>query len=613
MKKDQLKKFYEGSMCNAYEYFGAHLTKNGVVFRVYAPHARKIEVIGDFNDWNGEKYAMKRVDERGVFELEIKGVKEGQLYKYRVTQVHGNVVDKADPYAFYSQLRPNTASIVADVNQEEFTDEAWMKSRTRNFDRPLNIYELHLGSWKKPQDSDKKWYDYDEIADALVTYVKKMNFTHVEFMPLNEYPFDGSWGYQSSGYFSATSRYGTVHQLKKLINKLHNKGIGVIMDFVPVHFVKDNHSLNYFDGTALYEYEKSEDANSQWGTSNFNLWREEVRSFLMSAANFWLSVYHIDGIRMDAIANMIFWHGNKDLGVNDGALYFIKRMNYNLHELHPDIMLIAEDSSDFPYVTRPTVEGGLGFDYKWDLGWMHDTLKYMELDPIYRQYHHNQMTFSMAYFYSEKFILPFSHDEVVHGKHTIVDKMWGSYEQKFAQVRTLYMYMMTHPGKKLNFMGNEIAQFREWDEDKENDWFMLKYPAHDAFQKYFSDLNALVNNNEAFYANDYSWDSFKWVDADNNTDNMFTYIRKHNDNKYLVVLNMSTNHYKNFRIGIENRSTLKEVLNTDKDIYNGNNIVNEKILRTRKIAHNKLDHSVEIEIGPLSGIVFEIKEFKTKK
>lgn len=608
-----LKDFFEGNACDAYEYFGAHLENGGAVFRTYAPHARQIHVIGDFNDWtenDGSK--MKRIHDRGIYELFIPNVKKGQQYKLRVQQAYGNVVDKADPYAFYSQLRPNTASVVEEIHDPIFKDKAWMKKRTRNIDQPMNIYELHLGSWKKPSDG-RDWFTYEEIADDLIAYVKKMHYTHVEFMPLSEYPFDGSWGYQTSGYFSVTSRYGTINGLKTLINKLHQNDIGVIMDFVPVHFVKDNHSLNYFDGTPLYEYEKDIDANSQWGTSNFNLWREEVRCFLMSAANYWLEIFHVDGIRMDAIANMIFWHGNKDLGVNEGALHFIKRMNYNLHQLHPEVFLVAEDSSDFPKVCAPTWEDGLGFDYKWDLGWMHDTLKYLEKDPIYRQYHHNQMTFSMAYFYSEKFILPLSHDEVVHGKHTIVDKMWGTYEQKFAQARTLYMYMMTHPGKKLNFMGNEFGQFREWDEEKENDWFMLEYPMHDSFSRYIADLNQLVTENEAFYQQDYSWDGFKWIDADNKADNIFIYRRMSKEQEYIIVLNFSSNHYVNFRMGVDRNATLKEVLNTDTDIYSGSNIRNTKALRTKKVPHNNLNYSCEFEIAPFSGIVFEVKEIKSRK
>ena len=616
MKKSSLEQVYLGMSLTAYEIFGAHLESHagnkGVMFRTYAPHARKIEVIGEFNDWKGELHSMKRIDAKGCYELFIPHVKAGMMYKYRVHQATGVITDKADPYAFYSELRPNTASIVADLNLKIFNDEKWMSERTKNFDCPISIYEVHLGSWKKP-DEDNKWYSYEEISDELIAYVKKSGFTHIEIMPLNEYPFDGSWGYQSSGYFSATARYGSIKELMILINKCHKNNIGVIMDFVPVHFVKDNYTLGYFDGTPLYEYDKAEDANSEWGTSNFNLWKEEVRSFLMSAANFWLDVYHIDGLRMDAISNIIFWQGNKDKGVNEGALAFIRRMNFHLSQLHPTCMLIAEDSSDFANVTKPTIDMGLGFDYKWDLGWMHDTLKYFELDPIYRQYHHYQVTFSMAYFHSERFMMAFSHDEGVHGKKTVIDKIWGSYEQKFAQCRTLYLYMFTHPGKKLNFMGNELGQFREWDETRECDWFLLKYPIHDAFHQYFTDLNKMLKKYPALYENDYKAEGFRWIDADNNTQNVFVYMRIANEQKLLIVLNLSPNTYHDFHIGLENKGSIKEILNTEKDIYSGSNLINSKSIKTSPISHNHLNHSVAIELEAFSGCIFEIKESKVKK
>ena len=536
MNKKAIEQYYQGYCLNAYEIFGAHLAnekgKAGVRFTTYAPHAQKIQVIGSFNDWSCEGGEMKRTDEKGIYSVFIPGAKVGDMYKYRVTQSTGRVVDKMDPYAFHSELRPNTASIVADLDFSLWSDEKWLSKRTKNLDQPLNIYEVHLGSWKK--DKDVEWINYRDIADDLIAYLKEMHFTHVEFMPLCEYPFDGSWGYQCSGYFSVTSRYGECEDLAYLINALHKAGFGVIMDFVPVHFVRDDFSLSYFDGTPLYEYERAHDADSQWGTANFNLWREEVRSFLMSAAAFWFDKYHVDGLRMDAISNIIHWHGNKDLGVNEGALDFIRRMNFHLNKRFAGVMLIAEDSSDFPNVTRSTLDHGLGFDYKWDLGWMNDTLKYLEMDPVYRKWHHHQVTFSMAYFYSERFINEFSHDEVVHGKKTIIDKLWGSYEQKFSQLRTLYMYMFTHPGKKLNFMGNELAHFREWDETKENDWFLLTYPLHDAFHKYFASLGQLYKKEKALYENDYHYESFRWIDADNEDENLFSYVRR-SETKDIVV------------------------------------------------------------------------------
>ncbi len=614
MNKNIITKYYQGHCLNAYELFGAHLSEEnkhqGVRFTVYAPHAKHIQVIGSFNDWSCVGCDMKRMDEQGIWSLFIKDVKAGDMYKYRVTQASGRVVDKMDPYAFHSELRPNTASIVCDVNFDLWRDQTWMKKRTKNYDRPLNIYEMHLGSWKKPDDVE--FVNYRDIADDLIAYLKEMHFTHVEFMPLCEYPFDGSWGYQCSGYFSVTSRYGTCEDLAYLINALHKANIGVIMDFVPVHFVRDDFSLSYFDGTPLYEYEKAHDADSQWGTANFNLWREEVRSFLMSAAAFWLDKYHVDGIRMDAISNIIHWHGNKDLGENQGALDFIRRMNYHLSKDFQGVMLIAEDSSDFPNVTKLTIDQGLGFDYKWDLGWMNDTLKYLELDPVYRKWHHNQITFSMAYFYSERFLCEFSHDEVVHGKKTIIDKLWGTYEQKFAQLRTLYMYMFTHPGKKLNFMGNEMAHFREWDEQKENDWFLLTYPLHDAFRRYFAKLCALYQSEKPLYENDYDWESFRWIDPDNADENLFSYIRKGKTKDIVVILNFSPNAYKGHRFGVLHKGTYQEILNSERDVWGGCHMINEHAVKSETIPYNNMDHSIVLDVAPFGGIMLEVRKRNAK-
>lgn len=614
MKKKMIEQYYQGYCLNAYELFGAHITKErgvqGVRFSVYAPHAQRIQVIGSFNDWSCEGCVMERMDERGIWSLFIKGVKAGDMYKYRVTQATGRVVDKMDPYAFHSELRPNTASIVTDVNFTLWNDRKWMDRRTKNYDRPLNIYEMHLGSWKKGEDVE--FVNYREIAEDLIAYVKEMHFTHVEFMPLCEYPFDGSWGYQCSGYFSVTSRYGECEDLAYLINALHQADIGVIMDFVPVHFVRDDFSLSYFDGTPLYEYEKAQDADSQWGTANFNLWREEVRSFLMSAAAFWLDKYHVDGIRMDAISNIIHWHGNKNLGENQGALDFIRRMNYHLSKQYRGVMLIAEDSSDYPNVTKLTIDQGLGFDYKWDLGWMNDTLKYLELDPVYRKWHHNQITFSMAYFYSERFLCEFSHDEVVHGKKTIIDKLWGSYEQKFAQLRTLYMYMFTHPGKKLNFMGNELAHFREWDEQKENDWFLLTYPLHDAFRHYFMKLCELYGKEKPLYENDYSWESFRWIDADNADENLFSYIRKGETKDIVVILNFSPNTYRGHRFGVLSKGTYKEILNSEQDVWGGCHIVNAQGIKSEHVPCNDMAQSIVLDVAPFGGVMLEVRKRKAK-
>ena len=611
MKNKIMDRYYKGCALDAYKLFGAHLCeergKKGVRFTVYAPHAQGIQVIGSFDDWSCKGHQMRRKDDKGIWSLFVAEAKEGDMYKYRVTQATGRIVDKMDPYAFYSELRPNTASIVTNLDYKKWSDEKWLAQRTKNFDKPVNIYEMHLGSWKK--DEDQEWVNYKDIAKELIAYVKENNFTHIELMPLNEYPFDGSWGYQCSGYFSATSRYGSAQELMYLINACHRANIGIIMDFVPVHFVRDDFSLSYFDGTPLYEYEKACDADSQWGTANFNLWREEVRSFLMSAAAFWIDKYHVDGLRMDAISNIIHWHGNKDLGENEGALHFIKRMNYHLSEAYKGVMLIAEDSSDFANVTKATQDGGLGFDYKWDLGWMNDTLKYLEKDPIYRKWHHNNITFSMAYFYSERFIMEFSHDEVVHGKKTIVDKIWGSYEEKFAQLRTLYLYMFTHPGKKLNFMGTELAHFREGDEEKQCDWDLLKYPMHDAFHRYFAKLGELYSKTPALYETEYDWTSFQWIDADNADENMFSYLRKNENSYYIVILNFSPNAYKKHAFGVPEKGVYHELLNTEQDIWGGEITELGKMKAVEKEC-NKLPYTIEVDVPAFGGVLLELKKRK---
>ena len=597
--------FFEGRDIKAYNIFGAHVQKDGVRFAVYAPNAQRISVVGSFNDWDETADPMVR-DEKGIWECTVKSAKVGDSYKYRVVQKYGNVVDKIDPYAFYSEMRPKTNSVIADLSYDGWTDKKWMNSRSKNFDKPVNIYEMHVGSWTK---EGEEFCQYKDIEADLIAHCKKHNFTHVEVMPLCEHPFDGSWGYQCTAYFASTARCGTNQDLMHFVNALHEAGIGIIMDFVPVHFVKDDYALRYFDGTPLYEYDKEEDANSEWGTLNFNLWREEVRCFLMSAANFWLDKYHFDGLRMDAISNAIFWKGNKTRGVNEGACNFMKRMNHMLNEEHKGkIMLIAEDSSDFQGVTHLGLDGGLGFDYKWDLGWMNDTFKYFKMDPIYRQYHHNLINWSMAYFYSEKFILPFSHDEVVHGKATVVDKMWGTYEQKFAQARALYAYMFLHPGKKLNFMGNELGMLREWDEQRSCDWFLRDYPMHDSFEKYFADLGKLYVENDAFYGRDYDWDSFQWIDADDKQHNTYSFIRKGTKKDFIVILNFSTNQY-HLQFGVPTAGLYREVLNSQWGQYNGDWVGGiPRIAHSIKFKRNNQPYMIEVEVPAFGDIVYEVEK-----
>ena len=610
--------FYRGMSSDSYKYFGAHPVTDddeGVIFRVYAPAAYQIEVIGEFNGWNGQNHKMNKKND-GIFEISVPEARVGQLYKFRIYQSGGNVVDKADPYAFHSELRPNTASIITRINNKKiFNDAEWMKNRSKCYDKPMNIYEMHMGSWRKPYgkseaDGGAQWFRYDEIAEDLVKYLKENNYTHVEVMPLAEYPFDGSWGYQVSQYYSATSRYGTPEQLMKFVDVCHKNNIGVIIDFAFVHFVKDNYSLGNFDGTPLYEYPPSDVGQSEWGSYNFNLSKGEVQSYILSCAAFWLEIYHFDGIRMDAINNAIYWMGNKDRGVNDRAVNFFKNMNKKLDEEFNNIILIAEDSSDYPGVTAPVEKGGLGFDYKWDMGWMNDTLEYFKIDPLFRKGSHNQINWSMAYFYFERFILPLSHDEVVHGKATIVQKMWGdNYENKFAQARTLYSYMMTHPGKKLNFMGNEIGMFREWDETREVDWFIVdEFPMHKAFSTFIKDLNALVTNNPAFYERDYESDGFLWIDADNADANVYSYYRMTKGQKYAVVCNMSPVTRENFRIALKDSCTLKEVLNSDSKCYGGTGVTNQEIVKSEPVRYNQFENSALITLPPFGTCIFEVKD-----
>lgn len=610
-----MESFHQGHCLDAYEFFGAHFVYegcSGVRFTVYAPHARRISVIGSFNNWDENAAVMERTGFNGVWSIFVPGVGEWESYKYRIETRNGQKLDKSDPYAFYSETRPENASKTYNLKDIHWSDGAWMKKRSKNYDRPLNIYEVYAGGWKR---NGEYPYTYGMLEKELIPYVSEHGFTHIEMMPLNEYPFDGSWGYQASGYYSVTSRYGNPTEFASFVNAAHKVGIGVIIDMVPVHFVKDAFGLRLFDGEPLYEYQKSYDAESQWGTCNFDLWNEEVRSFLMSAAAFWCDVYHVDGIRIDAVSNLIYWAGNRDRGVNEGSLIFMKRMNYYLSREFPEVMLIAEDSSDYPKVTGSTLDGGLGFDYKWDLGWMNDTLKYYETDPIYRQWDHHKITFSMAYFYSERFIMPLSHDENVHGKHTVIDRMWGDYKQKFAQARNLYAYMYAHPGKKLNFMGNEIATFREFDEAKELDWFLLEYPAHDAFLRYFTDLNKIYKSHKCLSRYDYDNKGFRWIDADNAKQSVFMFYRE-DEKEYLVcVLNMTPVAYEEFNLGVPAKGSYTEILNSEKDIYDGCNMCNFKPVKAVKNPWPgaAFDYQITIRIAPFAGIWFTCPKKAEKK
>ena len=596
--------FYIGKSFNAYEFFGAHKIGNKILFRVYAPNAAKVSLVGEFNDWQEEE--MEQQYQSGIYSITSENARVGMMYKYCIHTRDGQVVYHCDPYGFAMELRPNSASYIVDLEEYKFSDDEWMNKRDKCYNKPLNIYEIHMGSWMKKNDEtyNNGWYRYNEIADRLINYVKENGFTHIEIMPLCEHPVDCSWGYQNTGFFSPTSRYGTNKELKELIDKCHKANVGVILDFVPIHFAVDDYGLAKFDGTELYEYPHKDVGASEWGTCNFIHSRGEVCSFLQSAANYWLKEYHFDGLRMDAISRAIYWQGNPARGVNSCAINFIRNMNVGLHKLHPTAMIIAEDSTAYPKVTAPVEYNGLGFDYKWDLGWMNDTLEYFKISPKERPNHYYKLTFSMEYFYNELFLLPFSHDEVVHGKATIIQKMWGDYEDKFKQCRALYMYMYTHPGKKLNFMGNEIAQFREWDEKREQDWQLIKMPLHDAFNKYIKRLNEVYDNYEALYKNEYDSSYFKWLEVNAPEKSVYIYERGRSDHRIIVALNFSDNEYAPFTFKVEEELRLREIVNSDSDIYGGSTWGIRSDVTTTK--EDNYLYNLSINLKPFSGIIYEV-------
>lgn len=599
--------FYIGKSFDAYEFFGAHKIGDKILFRVYAPNAAKVSLVGEFNDWQEE--AMEQQHQSGIYSITSEKARVGMMYKYCIHTRDGQVVYHCDPYGFAMELRPNTASYIVDLDEYKFNDDEWMNNRDKCYNKPLNIYEIHMGSWmtRKDKDINNGWYRYNEIADTLINYVKENGFTHIEIMPLCEHPVDCSWGYQNTGFFSPTSRYGTNRDLKELIDKCHRANVGVILDFVPVHFAVDDYGLAKFDGTELYEYPHRDVGASEWGTCNFIHSRGEVCSFLQSSANYWLKEYHFDGLRMDAISRAIYWQGNPARGVNSCAINFIRNMNDGLHKLHPTAMIIAEDSTAYPKVTAPVEYNGLGFDYKWDLGWMNDTLEYFKIPPKERPNHYYKLTFSMEYFYNELFLLPFSHDEVVHGKATIIQKMWGDYDDKFKQCRALYMYMYTHPGKKLNFMGNEIAQFREWDEKREQDWQLIKMPLHDAFNKYIKRLNEVYDNYEALYENEYDSSYFKWLEVNAPEKSVYIYERGHDDHRIIVALNFSDNEYAPFTFKVEEELRLREIVNSDSDIYGGSTWGVRSDVTTTKEDDNL--YNLSINLKPFSGIIYEVVNY----
>ena len=590
--------FYTGKIFDAYEYLGAHVQKGGTSFRTFAPSASRVALIGEFNGWR--ETPMEKVHDGNFWEARVENALPGMMYKYRIYGGDGRCIDHCDPYGYGMELRPNTASIIRSRDSFRFQDHTWMKKRSNCADRPLNIYEIHFGSFRKPSGEPDDWYTYEEMADILIPWLKKAGYNYLELMPLAEYPSDDSWGYQGTGFFAPTSRYGTADQLKAFVNACHQNGIGVILDFVPVHFAVDDYALARYDGTALYEYPHSAVGQSEWGSCNFMHSRGEVRSFLQSAAAYWLTEFHMDGLRMDAISRAIYWQGQPERGVNQNAVEFLRYMNYGLKRLFPDVILSAEDSTSFPGITKPADQGGLGFDYKWDMGWMNDTLDYFRTAPSYRTRDYHRLTFSMAYYYNERYLLPLSHDEVVHGKATILQKMYGDYDGKFPQARAFYMYMYAHPGKKLNFMGNEIGQFREWDEKREQDWCLLSYPIHDGFYHFMADLNHFYLDCPALWELDYERDGFQWLDCHHEEKCIYAFERRGRRERLVAVFNFSDKAWKTFPLEVPGARELRPVFSSDLEQYGGSCQEPEK-----KITGNS--HVFPVTAPPYSAVYYIVK------
>ena len=599
--------FHRGEYRQAYEYFGAHPTRSSTVFRIWAPSAKSVAVVGDFNDWTAreEDYCHKLTNE-GIWEVEIKKIKKGNLYKYQIETSWGEKILKSDPYAFYSELRPQTASIVNGKPKFRWADKRWLNNREIGYAKPINIYEVHLGSWKKKEDGT--YYNYKEIAELLVEYMLEMNYTHIEIMPIIEYPFDGSWGYQGTGYYSVTSRYGTPDDFMYFVNYFHKNNLGVILDWVPGHFCKDSHGLYRFDGSACYEYEDPSLGENEWGSANFNVSRNEVRSFLLSNLYFWIKEFHIDGIRMDAVSNMLYYKDG--LSENKRSVEFLQYLNQSLHEEYPDVMLIAEDSSAWPLVTKYQADGGLGFDFKWNMGWMNDTLKYMEQDPFFRKSHHGKLTFSFMYAFSENFILPLSHDEIVHGKNSILNKMPGYYEDKLAHVKNLYSYQIAHPGKKLNFMGNEFVQGLEWRYYEPLEWQLLKdNKGSQDIQKYVKALNKLYLEEEALWHD--GQDGFEWIEHENINENMLIFLRKtpNMEDFIIVVFNFSGKDHENYPLGVPLEDGEYEViLDSNEKKFGGSYQGRKRKYKAIKKFWNYREQYIEIKITKNSAVFLKYKK-----
>ncbi|MDW7773903.1 MAG: 1,4-alpha-glucan branching protein GlgB [Desulfobulbaceae bacterium] len=618
----------EGSHYRSWEKLGAHIIaadgKEGVFFALWAPNAREVSVIGDFNDWNPETNPLREISHSGYWQGFVPGVGKGSLYKFDITsKVNSYRMQKTDPYAFHCEIRPASASVVWDLEGYRWQDEDWMASRAgrHSHEAAIAVYEVHLGSWMRRAE-DGGWLNYREIAAELAAYVGHMGFTHVELLPVNEHPFDGSWGYQTIGYFAPTSRFGTPQDFMYLVDTLHQHGIGVILDWVPAHFPRDAHGLGFFDGTCLYEHaDPRQGAHMDWGTLIFNFGRLEVAEFLLSNALFWLEVYHIDGLRVDAVASMLYldysrkegeWIPNRYGGrENLEAIDFLKKLNILVYEEHPDVMTFAEESTAYPMVSQPTWLGGLGFGFKWNMGWMHDTLAYMSKDPLFRTYHHHRLTFSLLYAYHENFILPFSHDEVVHGKGSMIGKMPGDDWRKFANLRLLYGYMYTHPGKKLLFMGNEIGQWSEWNHDAGIEWSLLQYPFHQGLQRWVRDLNTFLRGEPALYELDSDPAGFSWIDCNDSQQSVLSYIRrgKNPDSTVVCIANFTPVPRHNYRLGVPEMGYWEEVLNSDAPLYGGSGQGNFGGREATPLSVHGENQSLNITLPPLALVVFRLQSY----
>jgi len=613
----------EGRHWKSYELLGAHRRTidgvEGVNFCVWAPNAEGVSVVGDFNEWDGRRHPMRKHIPAGFWELFVPGLNAGVLYKYRIKH-QGNYCEKSDPYAFAAELPPRTASIVSDLARYQWNDHEWMRDRVRHnaLDAPMSFYEVHLGSWRRSPEKPDQWLSYRDLAHQLVDYCHEMGYTHLELLPISEHPYTQSWGYQTTGYYAATSRYGTPDDFMYFVDYCHQHGIGVVLDWVPAHFPRDAHGLRLFDGTHLYEHaDPRQGEHRDWGTLIFNYGRCEVRNFLLSNALFWLDHYHIDGLRVDAVASMIYLDYSREAGEwipneyggreNLAAVSMLKEFNEQIHIQHPGVLTIAEESTAWPSVSRPTYLGGLGFSLKWNMGWMNDTREYMHHEAIHRKYHHDELTFSLIYAFTENFVLPLSHDEVVHGKGSLLDQMPGDLWQRFANLRLLYGYMWTHPGKKLLFMGGDIAQWHEWNCDTSVQWDLLQWDSHRGLQKWVADLNQLYRREPALYEVDFDSHGFEWIDCRACDESALSYIRRAKDpNNYVVVAcNFTPVVRHNYRIGVPEVAWFKEIANSDSTYYAGSNVGNGPGLMAIPEAHHGRPACLEMTLPPLSVVVLK--------